>query len=66
MDIADELINLAGRGDIGDFNRVTDIMNILHNQRELKGNDFFALEEGKKYVREMQKLLDQEKQRQDQ
>jgi len=60
MNIADELLILVGRSDIGDFNRVTDIMDILHNQTELKGNDFTALEEGKKYVREMQELLDQQ------
>jgi len=60
MNIADELLILVGRGDIGDFNRVTEIIDILHNQTKLKGNDFSALEQGKKYVREMQKLLDQQ------
>jgi len=58
--IADELLILVGRDDIGDFNRVTEIMDILHNQKELKGNDFPALDEGKKYVRRMQELLDQQ------
>ena len=61
MDIADELLILVGRDDIGDFNRVTEIMDILHNQKELKGNDFPALEAGKPYVRRMQELLDQQK-----
>jgi len=61
MDIADELLILAGRSDIGDFNRVIEIMDILNSQRKLKGNDFPALEEGKKYVREMQRLLEQQK-----
>ena len=59
-DIADELIILAGRGDIGDYKRVSEIMDILHNREKLKGNDFPALEAGKEYVREMQKLLNQQ------
>ena len=58
MNIADELLIFVNRGDIGDFNRVTEIMNILNKQTKLKGNDFRALEEGKAYIREMQKLLD--------
>ena len=61
MGIADELLILVHRGDIGDFNRVTEIMNILNKRRRLQGNDFTALEKGKKYVREMQQLLDEQK-----
>ena len=61
MNIADELLILVDRGDIGDFNRVTEIMDILHNQTELKGNDFLALDKGKEYVGRMQKLLGQQK-----
>lgn len=61
MNIADELLILVGRDDIGDFNRVTEIMDILNRQKEIKGNDFSALDEGKEYIRRMQKLLDQQK-----
>ena len=57
MDISDELLILVNRFDIGDFNRITEIMDILNKRRKLKGNDFLALEKGKKYVREMQQLL---------
>ena len=60
MNIADELIILVGRKDIVDFNRVTEIMNMLHNQTKLRGNDYPALDAGKEYVREMQELLAQQ------
>jgi len=66
MDIADELLVLVNRGDIGDYNRVAQIMDILYNRKKLKGNDFPALEAGQEYVRKMQALLDQQEQRQNQ
>jgi len=61
MDAADELIILVGRGDIGDFNRVGELMDRINRQNVKQGDDFLALEKGKKYIREMQKLLDEQK-----
>ena len=64
--IAEELLILAGRDNIGDFNRVNKIIGALNKQTKLSRNDFFALDEGKKYVRRMQELLERQDQRQSQ
>lgn len=64
--IADELIILVERGDIGDHERISEIMGILRHRTKLEGNDFPALEAGEEYLEEMQQLLDEQKQRQNQ
>ena len=58
--IADELLTLIDGGYIRDFNRVTEIVSILHKRTKLKGNDFLALEDSKPYIRKMQELLGQQ------
>jgi len=66
MSAADKLLILIGRDDFGDFNAVGKLMDEINRQDIKDGNDFFALEESKKYRRKMQERLDQQKQRQNQ
>ena len=66
MDAADELLGLIKKGDIRNFNTIEELMRQINRRDEKQENDFSALEEGEKYVTEMQELLGRQNQRQNQ